>query len=72
MLTLAQRIDYAAAAIASMTGETSDQAVTRLLGNARRPEGEQLRVLEAELRRLRPATVVAVGKVLEPAYHGGA
>lgn len=63
MLTLAQRIEYAAGAIAGYSGETSDQVVSRLLGNARRPEIEQLRLLEAELRRLRPAAVALVGKV---------
>ena len=72
MLTISQRIEYAAEAVAGYTGETSDQVVSRILGNERRPEVEQLRLLEAELRRLRPAMVPSVCKVLAPAYHVGA
>ncbi|HET20330.1 MAG TPA: hypothetical protein ENO16_06960 [Chromatiales bacterium] len=63
MLTITQRIEYAAAAIAEHYGETSDQVQARLLGNRVRPEIEQLGLLEQELRRLRP---VRVGKVPVP------
>jgi len=60
MLTLAQRIDYAAAAIASMTGATSDQVVDRLLGNARRPDGSSITIPADDERAARKAAQYAV------------
>jgi len=65
MLSIAQRIDYAAAAIAAAQGGTSDQVLARILGPGTKPELEQLALLEGELRRLRPVVPQAVGKVRE-------
>jgi len=62
MLTIAQRITFAAEALASIQGRTSDQVVAQLLGNQVRSQIEQLGLLEQELHRVRQ--VRPIGKVL--------
>ena len=63
MLTIQQRIAYAAAALAAHRGTTSDQVLDQVLGNQVRPEIEQLRLLEYELAQLRPPVPTPVGNV---------
>ncbi len=53
MLTIHQRIEYAAGALAAYRGSTSDQVMAELLGNRVRSQLERLAILEAELRRIR-------------------